>query len=298
MVDILLSTFNGELYLSEQIESIINQNYHDWILYIRDDGSSDGTLNIIKKYTEKYQLKIIFIEDSLGNIGAAKSFLELISYSKADYFMFCDQDDVWLPNKIEITLNKMVSIKEKNPDKPVLIHSDMKIVDSNLKTISESFWKYKKKNPNVKNYERLVVDNNITGCTMMVSCDIKKYINIDKNDYIIMHDWLIGVLVSYFGIIDYVDVVTILYRQHGNNSIGAKSFVNRFKIFYFVKEIENSINKYIEQSKTLVKVIDDKKLREFSEIKSRGFMYRKYWCLRNGFCKGFWVERVLFLVVL
>lgn len=103
MVDILLASYNGINYIQKQIDSIINQTYQDFLLWIRDDGSTDGTQEVLRKYEENYPGKIHVVEDKKGNLGVRKNFNELLRYSGQDYCMFCDQDDVWLPEKVEKT---------------------------------------------------------------------------------------------------------------------------------------------------------------------------------------------------
>ena len=105
MIAILLSTYNGSKYLREQLNSIIDQTVKDWILYVRDDGSTDETIDIIKEYVSLYP-NINYIED-IQNLGSARSFMKLLSLVEADHYMFCDQDDVWLPTKIEVSLMEM-----------------------------------------------------------------------------------------------------------------------------------------------------------------------------------------------
>lgn len=104
MIDILLATYNGEEYLRQQIDSIICQSYTNWRLIIRDDSSSDGTLAIIKDYVKRYLNKIILVDENTPNLGSSKSFIRLLDFVSNDYFMFTDQDDVWLPNKVELSI--------------------------------------------------------------------------------------------------------------------------------------------------------------------------------------------------
>ena len=140
MVDILMATYNGELYLEEQIKSIIKQSYKNWILYIRDDGSKDNTLKIINRYTYKYPDKIKLIADDRGNLGSNMNFKELMQYSKNEYCMFCDQDDVWLEDKIKLSLDKIKKLENKyGKNTPILVHTDLKVVNEKLDEISESF---------------------------------------------------------------------------------------------------------------------------------------------------------------
>ncbi|ORX22216.1 glycosyl transferase family 2 [Thermoanaerobacterium sp. PSU-2] len=255
MLDIILSTYNGEKYLKEQIESILNQTYKDWRLLIRDDGSCDRTLDIIEEYIKKFNGKIYFINDSDKHLGASMSFFNLLKYSTADYIMFCDQDDVWLPNKIEITLNEMQNSEKFYPDKPVLIHSNLKVVNVGLKIIDESFWKYQKLNPNLKRLNNLLIQNNVTGCTVMINRKLKDLLGTVLSNAI-MHDWWLALVASSFGVVEYIDKPLILYRQHGANDTGAK----RYKISYFI----NRSLKYDKAVKTINKIINQGK--EFYSI--------------------------------
>ena len=113
MIAILLSTYNGEAYLEAQLLSIISQTNTNWKLFIRDDGSIDKTHEIIKKYTAKFPNLIILITDEYGNLRSARSFMQLLQISQASYYMFCDQDDVWLPFKIQNSLNKMTELEKR-----------------------------------------------------------------------------------------------------------------------------------------------------------------------------------------
>ena len=106
MIDIVLATYNGEKYVGEQIESIINQTYKDWKLIIRDDGSKDKTAEVIEKYAAKDN-RITIIKDGIGNLGFNGNFTKLLETSSQDYVMICDQDDVWIPEKIEIMFNEI-----------------------------------------------------------------------------------------------------------------------------------------------------------------------------------------------
>ncbi|WP_284680482.1 glycosyltransferase family 2 protein [Aceticella autotrophica] len=255
MIDILISAYNGEEYIREQIDSILNQTYTDWRLLIRDDGSKDRTLEIIEGYVGKFNKKIYFINDKDKHLGASMSFFKLLNYSTADYIMFCDQDDVWIADKIEITLNKMHDLEKLYPDKPILIHSNLKVVNGGLKIIDEFFWKYQKLNPNLKRLNNLLIQNNVTGCTVMINRKLKDLLETVPGN-LIMHDWWFALVASAFGVIDYIDEPLILYRQHGANDTGAK----KYRISYFI----NRSLKYDEAVKTINKIINQGK--EFYSI--------------------------------
>jgi glycosyltransferase involved in cell wall biosynthesis len=237
-VDILLSTYNGEEFLTQQIDSIISQTCQNWTLFIRDDGSKDGTVPIINRYMQKYPAKIKLVEADISSLGINESILRLLKFAKSDYIMFCDQDDVWLPNKIEITFEKIEDMESQFGKKmPILVHSDLKVCDKNLNTIMESFWRYQYLNPDKGvAFNRLLVQNVVTGLSIMINKNLKQLIHsIPKNT--ISYDWWIALVAAAFGKIDYISSPTAFYRQHENNTIGAKKWelVSAAKAFLFDK---------------------------------------------------------------
>lgn len=225
-VYILLATYNGEKYLKEQLDSILNQTYTNWILWIHDDNSQDSTVAIVKEYRGRFPQKIIYIDDAISTGGAKENFSFLLNHidTEFDYLMFSDQDDVWLPDKIELFVNKMHEAEIKYSELPLLVFSDLKVVDSNLTTISDSMVDSQKLNPSIANYLHfLKCGNVITGCAMMINKKAYEVsIPIPKNA--LMHDWWVGIVVSKYGKNIYLDKQTILYRQHESNSIGYKKF--------------------------------------------------------------------------
>ncbi len=227
MIAILLSTYNGEKYLAEQLESLFNQTYKDFTLYVRDDGSNDGSLDILKNYKKKYSNIVIHSEDSKKNIGACLSFMWLLENVDSKYYMFCDQDDIWLPNKIDLTFDKMKQNEIRNEEKAIVVFTDLAVVDENLNEISSSFWNYTKINPwIINNFEYLSVCNLMTGCTMMLNKKVC-FTMLPISSKAVMHDcWIALKTVASGGIIDFVGEPTILYRQHENNVIGANE-INR-----------------------------------------------------------------------
>ena len=232
MINILLSTYNGEKYLKEQLESIIKQSHSDWTLYIRDDGSTDNTISIIDEYCSRYPNKIVKYEDCLGNIGSLHSFEELLKQAKSDYFMFCDQDDVWLPQKIEKAMSEMVICENANPATPVIVCSDLIVVDEHLNKLSGSFWSYSKIAPQyLQKTNQLAVNNYVTGCTMLFNKKAKD-VSLPLGKNAIMHDsWIALKIKASNGIISVLKEPYILYRQHGLNQIGAISINHNIKYF-------------------------------------------------------------------
>lgn len=253
MIDILLSTFNSVKHLDEQINSLLNQTYSEWNLLIRDDGSTDDTLEYLKKIKNKFPDKItLFIENE--NVGVIKSFEHLMLESKAEYIMFCDHDDVWLPNKIELTLKKMKDLEIETPNSPILVHSDLTVVDEKFQIIHESFWKLSKLDSTLlSNFNYLGVCNGITGCTIIINRKAKK-ISLPISENARMHDSWIGLCVSKYGKIGFINESTILYRQHNSNQIGATEI--KGSISYVNSRISN-LKKVIENNKKQLKLIDE-----------------------------------------
>lgn len=236
MIDILLSTYNGEQFLEVQLDSIISQSNKSWKLKVRDDGSVDGTLSILYRYKQKYPEQIYLDFDTFGNVGVIKSFELLLLRSDAKYCMFADQDDYWLPNKIEFAFNEMQIQEKLYPSKPVLICSDLIVVDKDLNKLSNSYWEYARLAPNLlQKMTFLAVNNYITGCTVLIN-EQAKTISLPFAKSATMHDsWIaLKVLVNQ-GHISSNTIPQIYYRQHGKNTIGASKAIFGFK--YFVDKI-------------------------------------------------------------
>ncbi|MEB3100938.1 glycosyltransferase family 2 protein [Ferviditalea candida] len=248
-IDILLSTYNGSKYLQELLTSIIDQIYPNWQLLIRDDGSTDDTIDVIQNFSKQYPNKIVYIEDHDHHLGPKQSFSKLMEYSTADYIMFCDQDDVWLNHKIELTLEKILLLEKKFPNQPLLVHTDLTVVDKDLQVISDSFWKYQKLNPYFKELNNLLVQNIATGCTMMMNKRLKE-LSLPIPKQAIMHDWWIALVASISSGIHHIDSPTLLYRQHGTNNIGAQKYSLPYLLNRFGKASE-SIERIIHQGERL-----------------------------------------------
>ncbi|AXN35277.1 glycosyltransferase family 2 protein [Latilactobacillus curvatus] len=291
-IAILLSTYNGERFLEEQIESIIKQSNQQWTLYIRDDGSTDKTLDILGRYQADDRIQWIN-ENKPQNLRVIGSFLKLLESAEADYYMFCDQDDVWLSDKVQVTLNKMLTLEAENKQQPILVHTDLRIVDQDLKATSESMIKTQNLDPQ-PSFGRLLVQNSITGCTMMINQNLKdRCVGLDFTK-IRMHDWWFALVASAFGTIGYVPQATILYRQHGDNEVGAKNslseLMSRKHLFAQTKQmIQLAMAQATEFVADYPNLTDDKveMVHFYTNVKnySKVERYRKmrtYGLLKNG----------------
>lgn len=221
-VDILLATYNGERYLAEQLDSIIGQTYQNWRLLVNDDGSADGTIDIIRRYGERdSRICLLDLENTVGS--AAGNFMALLGYSGSDYVMFCDQDDVWNSDKVGLELTHMLATeKEEGREKPIVVFTDSKIVDENLEDIGGTFSSRAVHDPRQTSLPQLLVDNVAPGCTMMIN---RPLANLTKRlpmpECVGMHDYWAILLAAALGKVVFVDEVAMQYRQHAGNVIGA-----------------------------------------------------------------------------
>jgi len=311
-IDILLATYNGERYLSEQLDSIIRQSFENWKILIRDDGSRDSTLEIIESYKKKHYNKIFLLKDGKKNLGVCGNFSELMKNSRGDYVMFCDQDDIWDKDKIKITFQKMKEMEKiYGPKHPILIHTDLTVVNSNLNKISDSFWKFAHLNPiKHKNLSRLFIQNFVTGCTTMMN---RALINISPMipDVAVSHDWWLTLVACAFGKIESIPISTVQYRLHRENVFGVTEWnhltflINALKIFRtlnykniiaIIKEEKNQTRtiqkKLYNQAKLFYKFYSNKLDKHqsllsfnFSNMESYNFIHRRIKLLKYGFLR-------------
>ena len=222
-VNILMSTYNGQQFLAEQIRSIQDQSYTDWTLFIRDDGSSDNTKEILKDF-ERQDSRIHLIDsDKSDNLGVIKSFHKLVNHDRADYYFFSDQDDVWLPNKLELSLKEAQNYLA---DLPLMVYMDLKVVNQDLEIMTESMVKSQSHHANTELVQELT-ENTVTGGVAMINHALAEM--WQETDDILMHDWYLALLASAFGNLVFIDQPGELYRQHSDNVLGARTLSKRFK---------------------------------------------------------------------
>jgi glycosyltransferase involved in cell wall biosynthesis len=232
-VDILLATYNGQEYLREQLNSILNQTFKNFNLIISDDNSTDKTYEILKEYEKKDGRIKLFKQEK--NSGVVNNFEFLLENVTNEFFMFADQDDIWKENKIEKSLEKL---KSESAD---LVYTDLEIVNEKLDVIYPSYWKYKgiyRKIKKFNNYEALYLNNFITGCTILArSENISKILPLPKTTKYVLHDYWTALMISQVGKIAYVEEPTIMYRQHKNNNIGSKKKSDQMETFTEVRDL-------------------------------------------------------------
>ena len=283
-VDILLSVYNGEQFLQELLDSIATQTYNSWRLIIRNDSSTDGSQSIINKFKKQNMDKILLVSNNSNiNLGPALSYGKLLSASNSKYIMFCDQDDVWLPEKIETMINAMKKLEKKySTNSNLLVYSDMKVCSENLQIISDSFYKHNKGLSTQNTLKNILFNNNIAGCCMLINNNLKDF-SLPFDDNIIMHDWWINLCVNIDGHSQFIPEQLLLYRQHKKNFYGAlnkKNIVLKyFKIAQYKNNLKNMIqqlNSLYERYKKNMQTEDIKIISQLAHISNKNFFIRKF----------------------
>ncbi len=267
MIEILMATYNGENHLKEQLDSIMAQDYTDFTVTVRDDGSTDGTLKIIRRFITKYPGKIRLFEDADTQYNSAKSnFTQLIANAQPDcYYCLCCQDDIWKPDKLTKQFTKMKQMEALSGIRtPILVHSDMKIVNVNRNVLHKSYVRYANIKPNEFTLKRMLVENCVVGLTCMFNSALMMLVkNIPENA--VSHEWWIGLYAVAIGKVAYIKEPLVEYRQHARNTVGAisgrgidiiRNFKNisrnRFdtqKSYYQAAEFQKSAQKLLNSDK-------------------------------------------------
>lgn len=289
-VSIIMATYNGEKFISEQIDSILNNTFQNYDLHIYDDGSTDNTIEIIHKYTKRYNN--IFLHQNSENKGVIRNFLCAVNELEYDYYMFCDQDDYWNKDKIEISLKVMKEKELLESEKPIVLFSDAQVVDESLNEIHPSFHRQSNLNTNKLDLNHIIMENKLIGCTIMLNKAVKKLLR-DFPKEIRMHDWWIAIIGSCFGKIYYINHPLLKYRQHGNNTVGSMS-----ELQFILNNISDLNKQKIALHdncyqagaflKTYYDILSNEQrflLKTFSELPKKRWLTRKITLIKYSFYK-------------
>lgn len=234
-VDILMATYNGSAYITQQIDSIITQTHSDWRLLIRDDGSRDNTVDIIRQYASQ-DSRIILIEDSLGNLGVSCNFATLLNACQSQYTMFADQDDVWFDDKIEASLNCLQNLEKTNPDKGALVFANSIITNTDLSIKYGTLYRSKQKYQ-LKDF--LFANAGYQGAAMIFNAQLRDIL-LPLPD-IRVHDYYISLVGHLQGVVGYLPAPKAYYRRHhssvnpNNKTLGRRiqSFIAGNPILFY-----------------------------------------------------------------
>jgi len=267
-VDIVMATYNGMPYIREQLQSILWQDYQQFRLLIHDDGSTDGTVEEIRKVAERYPDKVFFIEDGITFKDAKKNFEHLLKMTDADYIFLADQDDVWLPSKVSAMLKHIKNGEQQygGMHKPILVFSDLSPIDKNGFPKSTSMFKMENVNPRAVCLELLLSRNIIPGCVMGFNRSLLEA-SLPFPNEAIMHDWWLALVAAATGNILYVPKPLVLYRQHERNAIGVRDHTLKSSFFRLARSPMNMLRRFsglgqraVKQAVALLEHLEGKEL--------------------------------------
>ena len=293
-VAILLATYNSERYLQELLDSLINQTTTDFVCYVHDDGSTDTTNDILQAYSKRHP-RIFRILEYTPTGSAKANFMSMLQYVVEDYVMFCDHDDVWDKEKIEISLK---TIRDIEGTDPALVFGDMVVVDETLNIISPSFMEYTGINPYNTSLNMLLVSNVVPGCTTIMNRKLYQIVRkCSDYSHIRMHDQWCAIVAAATGKICFLNRSILLYRQHFDNVKGAgkkKSKVGkvmyiakRFASLSFLKE-RNEWHRMMAMQAYEVSLLEEADVNShmlcegFYNIQKKGKLSRLRYYLKNN----------------
>ena len=218
---ILLAVRNGGRFLGEQLDSLLAQTVQDFTIWAHDDGSEDDSLSILQAYAARHPGRLRILEGPPA--GSAKAnFLYLLRQVRADWYFFCDQDDIWLPGKVEKSRLAMEKMADRyGASVPLAVFGDMQIADAEGNMRHPSYLQYMGRDHRRLSVRQLLVQNKAAGCTMLINRALaEKALQVSDEDNIVMHDWWLMLTAAACGHIGYIAAPLLLYRQHGSNQIG------------------------------------------------------------------------------
>ncbi len=297
-VGIVMAAYNSEKYIGEQLDSILSGTYQNIHIYVRDDGSTDNTVAIVKEYEKRYPLQVQLVSNE-SNAGLVKNFLAGVMEAKEDYIMFCDHDDVWLKDKVKITLEAMQKAEMEQKELPIVVFTDNTIVDGDLKPLGASFYERSHFNFEQMGLSYMLMENKLIGCTMMLNKPLKEKIT-RLPEHARVHDWWVALIAAAFGRIVYVNEQTMLYRQHGSNVIGNRSFLK------YVTDAVTSLKKQKEkiiltekQAEEFLEIFDKlltteqrELIRQFACLEQYSFWKRKTLVIKNKYLKSGFIRNI------
>ncbi|WP_102127275.1 glycosyltransferase family 2 protein [Deinococcus planocerae] len=297
---IVLATYNGERFLEQQLESILSQMGDRDELLVHDDGSTDGTRELLRRIAGQESMVRLLVHPPAG--GPKENFAFLLGQTSARYVYCADQDDVWMPGKLD-RFEQVIQFYESvyGEDTPLLVHSDLSLIDEAGSPISDSLWYYQAIDPRWGDHFNLIMTQNaVTGCAMMVNRALLK-IALPIPCQAVMHDWWLAMVACAFGKVVWLPEVTVLYRQHRDNNVGAKRFViNPVKQFQYREQIRTSLLESTAQAGAFAQRYVDSPwvelARIYSELPSLSYPSRRYSLVRHKFFKSTLLKNLAWVI--
>lgn len=288
--DVILAVWNGERYLPAMLDSLLSQTTRDFNVLVRDDGSRDGSLEILEKYKPKFDGRLSVITGEASG-SATANFAILMRETKADYALFADQDDVWKPEKVELTLR---SLKEAEAtygkSTPIYFATDIAVVNKDLELISPSYWKWKRLNPSMMGkLSQSLICVPIQGMASGINRALLDLSN-PVAEKAISHDWWAQLIAAAMGKVICDPTTTALYRVHGGNASVPKQVgvLPYLRLGLDASFLRRGLGRRIEQASALANALAGrmppdklKIIRRFTRLQSQGFLQRR-WTLVSG----------------
>ena len=301
-VVILLATANGARYLGEQLESILSQTLHGWRIIAADDGSSDTTLEILHTFRESHPGRLTILDEPPVHSAKDNFFRLLLRAPRAAYYAFCDQDDVWHPDKLATLVDACRRLEDAAPTStPCLVYSDLVVVDEDLEVTADSFMSQIAVTPSRTTLGSLLVENSVPGCATLFNDPLRTIFAAQSGpfDDVFMHDWWLALIAKALGRLEFVDRPLVSYRQHGRNSLGS---VNRRGLVFMINKLRNSstgTDQALRQGHLFSQIYAPsappdtaRTLAAFTSLNGKSRVRRAAICIRHGILKQTFARRV------
>lgn len=290
LIDICMTTYNGAEWLEEFLLSLRRQTHHKWRLLVSDDGSKDGSLDILCSFFNDDPNRLIVVDRPCIGTGIVRNFHDVLKASQADYVLLADQDDVWLPEKIT-TLFRAIEELEGSDKSPALIFSDMVVVDEHLNILSNSWWKYSGAKPQwALSFRNLLCQNTVPGCSLIINRSLL-HAALPIPVQALMHDWWLLLVCAIVGKTGYSPEKTVLYRRHKRAATysdmgGIIAALGRF--VFRGKTVRKDFNKTVLQALSL-KLVYEKRLskcdlrvlQEYIRAAEENWFVRRWLLIKN-----------------
>ncbi|QEP43612.1 glycosyltransferase family 2 protein [Ectothiorhodospiraceae bacterium BW-2] len=306
---VVISTYNGAAWLAAQLDSILSQSYRLNIV-VRDDGSSDRTLNTIQNYQQNYPQQIRLLKEQQQRLGPMRSYSYLLEQCDAPYLFLADQDDVWHPSKAVLLLAQMHQLEQQwGQNMPLLVFSDARVIDEQGRVMAASYWQHIGIWPGKTSLSLayLLQLNFIPGCTMLINRALAK-LALPVPATAMMHDWWLLLVAAAFGQIGVVEQPLIDYRQHGANTVGITDRVkihsrSDWQLFrrrrrQLLEESAVQAAAFLTRYRQQLSAAQNSMLYHYSRLPSYAYPRRLYTLLRYRLLKERWIKSLRHLLLI
>ncbi|MEA1982603.1 MAG: glycosyltransferase family 2 protein [Campylobacterota bacterium] len=274
LLSIVMTTYNGEKYLKEQLDSILNQTFQDFTLIISDDNSTDNTINIIQEYQQKYSC--ITLHKNTTSLGSVLNFEKALQLSQTRYTALSDQDDIWELNKLQLQLNAMTKLEKEYPELPLMVHSDLSMIDKDSKESYSSYFKFRSYSlGEERDLGHILGPCGVMGNTILINKKLQLSV-LPFPSRLKVHDYWIALVAETQGKRHTIQETLVKYRIHKNNLSNSEqtlttTLLSKIKKLFFSRCTPPYINQ--DRESTLEELLECFSLREFDKNIIKAFLY-------------------------